>query len=192
MKNIFKVMVALLIINSIYGAGDHDHAHDHDHSHEQKNKKNKNEKSHEGHDHSGHDDHSEHDDHSGHDHGHGGGKAIGENKAITKVDEKKGFMLSNKAIQNLKLQLLNIHSDEVTLDESQIVKVKDSIGVYRFRGGFFKFVKCSKIRRDKVNKKITLKLTDYNFGDQVVTNGISLLRVTDIYSTDKSEYGHAH
>ena len=28
--------------------------------------------------------------------------------------------------------------------------------------------------------------------DKLVTKGVKLLRVTDIYSTDKSEYGHSH
>ena len=44
----------------------------------------------------------------------------------------------------------------------------------------------------EVNGKYLVKVKGVDFGDQIVTNGVGLLRVTDVYSTDKSEYGHSH
>ncbi len=142
---------------------------------------------HDGHDHSkaGHDDH---DDHGGHDHG--GGKAIGKGKAIEIVDEIKGFKLSKEAIKSLKLKLKTVDGDEFEIEKSTLVTSKNVKGLYRFRGGFFKFLPVKLVK--ETNGKYLVKVKGVDFGDQIVTNGVGLLRVTDVYSTDKSEYGHSH
>lgn len=173
------------------GHADHsDHGHasideDKDHDHDK------------GHDHAGHDDHKGHDDHGGeddhgHGHGHGGGKAIGEGKAIVKVDEKLGFKLSSIAIQNLKLELKSVSGNKLTVASDTVVKSKNLVGVYRFKDGFFKFLNAKVIKNNKKSKTMVIAVKDLNFGDQIVTKGVSLLRVSDVYSTDKSEYGHSH
>ena len=38
----------------------------------------------------------------------------------------------------------------------------------------------------------TFQVKGVDFGDQIVVDGLGLLRVTDVYSTDKSEYAHSH
>ena len=176
---------------------DHDHDKGHDHAgHDD----------HKGHDHGSkekHADHARHDDHKGHDdhggeddhghgHGHGGGKAIGAGKAIVKVDEKLGFKLSSIAIQNLKLELKSVSGKKLTVASSTVVKSKNLVGVYRFKDGFFKFLNAKVIKNNKKSKTMVISVKDLNFGDQIVTKGVSLLRVSDVYSTDKSEYGHSH
>lgn len=156
-----------------------------------------------GHDHSkaGHDDHDDHDGHdhskAGHDdqddhdgHDHGGGKAIGKGKAIEVVDEVKGFKLSKEAIKSLKLKLKTVDGDEFEIEKTTLVTSKNVKGLYRFRGGFFKFLPVSLVKEK--NGKYLVKVKGVDFGDQIVTNGVGLLRVTDVYSTDKSEYGHSH
>jgi hypothetical protein len=40
--------------------------------------------------------------------------------------------------------------------------------------------------------KYLVKVKGVDFGDQIVIDGVGLLRVTDVYSTDTSEYGHSH
>ena len=146
-------------------------------------------------DHKGHKDDEKHDDHGakgGHEgHGdHGGGKAIGKGKAIVEVDEKKGFKLSKEAIKSLKLRLQNVEGDQFHIAKNTLVASKDIKGVYRFRAGFFKLLTAKILKEEKGGYEVKVKGVD--FGDQIVINGLGLLRVADIYSTDKAEYGHSH
>ena len=48
------------------------------------------------------------------------------------------------------------------------------------------------LRSSLLKGKYLVKVKGVGFGDQVVTDGVGLLQVTDVYSTDKSEYGHGH
>lgn len=142
-----------------------------------------------------HDAHTDHDDHkeeNGHaDHGeHGGGKAVGKGKAIEEVDESKGFKLSKEAIKTLKLKLQTVDGDEFSIDKTTLVSSKSTKGLYRFRGGFFKFMPVELLKESK--GKYLVKVKGVDFGDQIVIDGVGLLRVTDVYSTDTSEYGHSH
>ncbi len=142
-----------------------------------------------------HDDHDDHDDHEakgGHEgHGdHGGGKAIGKGKAIVEVDEKKGFKLSKEALKSLKIRLQNVEGDQFHIAKTTLVASKDLKGVYRFRAGFFKLLTVKILKEEKGGYEVKVKGVD--FGDQIVINGLGLLRVADIYSTDKAEYGHSH
>ncbi|MCR9206349.1 MAG: hypothetical protein NXH75_17340, partial [Halobacteriovoraceae bacterium] len=121
---------------------------------------------------------------------HGGGKAIGKGKAIEAVDEVKGLKLSKEAIKTLKLKLKTVDGDEFSIEKTTLVASKGVKGLYRFRGGFFKFLPV-KLKKE-VKGKYLVKVKGVDFGDQIVTNGVGLLRVTDVYSTDKSEYGHSH
>jgi hypothetical protein len=195
---------------------DHENHDDHSkHSHENKKKKTNDHSDHDhgdhtehrahednldskAHDHEGHSDHSAHSDHKGHTeetgdhsgHDHGSSKAIGKSKAITEVDEEKGFKLSPEAIKTMKLKLTTVDGELFTIAKSTLVTSKNTKGIYRFRGGYFKFLKASSVK--EVKGKYQVKVKEVSFGDQIVTNGLGLLRVSDIYSTDKSEYGHAH
>ena len=180
---------------------DHDHSkHDDGDSHEgHDHSKHDEGDSHEGHDHSKHDegdsheghDHSKHDEvdsHEGHDHG--AAKAIGENKAITHVDDKKGFKLSKEAATTIKLSLQNINDKTFLAKKSALVISKEKKGIYRFREGYFKFVEAKILK--ELSDDYRVKIDSVEFGDQIVNNGVALLRVADIYSTDTSEYGHSH
>jgi len=150
------------------------------------------------HDSIGHKDHDDHDDHKGHDdhkegddgHNHGGGKAIGKGKAIVDVDEKKGFKLSKEAIKTLKLKLNTVDGSSFKIEKNTLVASKNKKGVYRFRAGYFKFMQAKIVKELPSGYMVEVKGVD--FGDQIVVNGVGLLRVTDVYSTDKSEYGHSH
>ena len=147
------------------------------------------------HDHSG-EAHKKHDDIAGDDHSHkghddhGGGKSVGKGKAIEEVDEVKGFKLSKEAIKSLKLKLQTVDGDEFEINKTTLVASKDIKGIYRFRDGFFKFLPIT-LKRE-IKGKYLVKVKGVDFGDQIVTDGVGLLRVSDVYSTDKSEYGHSH
>lgn len=198
MKNIKFIFITLFLLSNISFAEDgHDHTShpgqdhskqkekhdDHEgHDHSKENKKHDDLDDHEGHD------HSKKDDHKGHDHG--SSKAIGKGKAIEIVDEKKGFKLSKEAIKTLKLKIQNVDGDEFRIQKSTLVTSKNIKGVYRFRAGFFKLMNAKILKETKDGYKV--KVIGVDFGDQIVINGVGLLRVTDVYSTDKSEYGHSH
>jgi hypothetical protein len=200
MKNITTIFITLFLFNNlVFAEGGHDHSsHDgHDHSSHEGHDHSKHEEKHD--DHSGHDNLDDHDDHKGHDHtkhsdheghGHGSSKAIGKGKAIEVVDEIKGFKLSKEAIKTLKLKLQNVDGDEFIVSKSTLVSSKNIKGVYRFRAGFFKLLSAKIVKETKTGYRV--KVVGVEFGDQIVINGVGLLRVTDVYSTDKSEYGHAH
>lgn len=108
-------------------------------------------------------------------HHHGGDKAIGEGKAIVDVDEKKGFKLSSEAIETLGIKSKRVND----LPPSALVIDRDERSFYVLRDGYFRLLKLSELK--------TLRPED-----EVVVEGVGLLRITDVYSTDESEYGHAH
>lgn len=138
----------------------------------------------------GHHEEKHHEDEGHHGH-HGGGKAIGEGKAIVEVDEEKGFMLSKEASETIGVKLITVGGAKlVKLPKKALVIFKDKKGVYRMREGFFKFIPARIQSTDK--NSFTVELEDINSRDRIAVGGVGLLRVSDIYSTDKSEYGHAH
>lgn len=171
--------------------GSHDNHDDHGHkghSEDDGHDHNKH-KDDDGHDHGSHDDHKGHGSHDGHE-GHGGGKAIGKGKAIEEVDEKKGFKLSKEAIKTLKLKLDTVNGSSFKISKKTLVASKNTKGVYRFRAGYFKLLPA-KIKKELPDGYM-VEVSGVDFGDQIVIDGVGLLRVTDVYSTDKSEYGHSH
>lgn len=171
--------------------GKKDEYEDHDNIDEHKSDKHDNDHD----DHDDHDDHADHDDHEGeedgHRHGHGGGKAIGEGKAIVEVDEEKGLKLSKEAIKSLSIKLEDYTpSSKTKIAKKTLVTSKNQKGLYRFRRGFFKLINI-RILKEESNHYL-IRTSDLARGDQIVVGGVGLLRVSDIYSTDKSEYGHSH
>ena len=142
-------------------------------------------------DHKSHDSHSQHEEHEEHDdHGHGDSKAIGQGKAIENVDEVQGFKLSKEAVSTLKLALKSMSTNTLSIGKNSIVISKSNKGIYRYRSGFFKFIPVQIIK--ELENGYLIKVETFEFGDQMVVQGVDLLRVSDVYSTDKSEYGHSH
>ncbi len=137
-----------------------------------------------------HDDHHEDEHELAGRHDHDDGKSIGAGKAIKEVDENKGFQLSSEAVKTLSLKLKAVHGSTFRIKKDALVKSKNIKGVYRYRSGFFKFLPAKVVK--KLSDGDVIEVKDVAFGDQIVINGVGLLRVTDIYSTDESEYGHSH
>lgn len=200
-KKLLMVLIVLLTLNfqafgdensSTHQHNDEEHSENdgHNHkkmkSHSEDEHKDEDEEEH-GHDHGDETSHKE--DEHGHGHG-GGGKAVGEGKAIVEISEEKGFKLSKEAIKTLELKLLNVDSDEFLIEKTTLVTSKKLKGVYRFRGGFFKLLPVE--LKKEVDGKYLVKVKGVDFGDQIVINGVGLLRVADVYSTDKAEYSHSH
>lgn len=205
MKNLVMILSTLTLVNNpIIANADLDHSSSHSH------KENTNTHEHKQHvknkthdDHSAHAENNEHDEKENHQHSendshgeeeaghdHGSSKAIGKGKAIELVDEEKGFKLSKEAIKTLKLKLESFNSNQINITKNTLVSSKNTKGIYRYREGFFKLINIKIIKETK--KGYTIEIKGMNFGDQFVVKGTGLLRVSDIYSTDKAEYGHSH
>ncbi|EQC46036.1 hypothetical protein [Bacteriovorax sp. Seq25_V] len=207
---IYNIIFALIISFTSY-AQNEEHKHDHDQEKIQVKQKQAKEKKHDKHDdHNNHDDHDDndehddhdkkgandaHDDHDDHDKkgahdDHEHEDKTGKNKAIQDVSEEKGFKLSNEAISSLKIELKTVTSKNIEISKSSLVQTKDKEGVYIYRNGYFKFhlIEAKEAHENKIN----IKIKNFQFGDQIVIKGIELLRVSDVFSTDKANYGHSH
>ncbi len=137
-----------------------------------------------------HEDAHKHEDENEDDDEHSNAKAIGEGKAIIEVNKERGFKLSMKATKALDLKLANITAPMFVIPKKALVVSRDIKGIYRLRDEYFKFIPIKNVEPISYGYRVTVK--EVKKGDQVVIDGVSLLRVTDTYSTDKSEYGHAH
>jgi len=163
MKNIKTILMSIFLLNGLAFAED-------------------------GHGHSKQEKHDEHNENKEHDHE--TSKAIGKGKAIEVVDEIKGFKLSKEAIATLNLKFKKVDGNEFRINKTTLVSSKSVKGVYRFRAGFFKLLSAEILK--ETNSEYRVKVDRLNLNDQIVINGVGLLRVADIYSIDKSEYGHSH
>lgn len=159
--------------------------------------------------------HSDHDDHGaggaehgeeGHAHGedekaqgkdeHGHGEVeendqIGPEKGIVEFDEDKGFKLSPEALKNFELKTTQVNSLEaLVLDTGVVVHVGQEKNLFRLRDGFFKRIDF--IQVSKNGSKITLRSKDLKPGDQIVTQGLGFLRISEIAATGGAPEGHSH
>lgn len=101
---------------------------------------------------------------------------FGEGKALVKADKNRGFILSDEAVNTLGIKTNTIAKiDEIP--KSSIVSMIDKKGIYVLRNNYFKFIEFNS--KMKLQKK-----------EQIVVTGQNLLLITDIYSTDETEYSH--
>lgn len=136
--------------------------------------------------HNKHNKHNEHNEHNDH----GSSKAIGPGKAITAVDEALGFKLSAEAFKTLGINLEKIPSGRIKVDKTALVRSKSTCGLYRYRDGFFKFVPVQ--IEQSLSSHYIISTKELRQGDQIAVSSVGLLLVTEVYSTDESEYGHSH
>lgn len=139
--------------------------------------------------------HSDHEDdkkdsHAGHADHEESGKAVGKGKAIVAIDENKGFKLSEEAIKSLGIEFKKVDSSTFIITKETLVTFKMNKAVYRFRDGFFRLQDAQILNEFDHGYKVEVK--GIEGGDHIVTSGTGLLRVADVYSTDKSSYGHSH
>lgn len=110
-------------------------------------------------------------------HDHENTKVIGKNKAVTDFDKEKGFKLSKEAVQTLGIKAKTLKGD--IFPESALVIEKDKKGFYILRAGYFKYLDISQFKNLKPD-------------DQIVFEGLGILKITEVYLSDESEYGHSH
>ncbi len=102
---------------------------------------------------------------------------FGQEKAITDVDEQNGFKLSPESIKTMGIETRVIDVKGPQIPKSSFVSVKNKKGFYILRDGYFSFVELNSIR-------------DLMPNDRVVTKGMGIIAITDVFSTDEAEYSH--
>lgn len=141
--------------------------------------------------------HTEAEEHGHHEKGHdeadensseGGSDNVGPDKAVLEADPKKGFRLSEAAAQRIGVKLAKVTSVPAKVPPQAIVRIKDEIGVYRVRDGWFKLVhgevEGSVFRPEKEG--------DLRVDDQIAVSGIGLLRIAELDAFSSGEEGHGH
>ncbi|HAZ13868.1 MAG TPA: hypothetical protein DCY86_13845 [Bdellovibrionales bacterium] len=146
-------------------------------------------------DHDEHENDEKHDEHAGEEkHGghekhdeHESGKAIGKGKAIEFYDEVKGLKLNPKALALLEIKTTPI-SEVKVFPESSLLSIKSGKSIFVLRDShFLRLVLQSDGTIQALKTKRILMETD-----ELVVAGVDILRASEVYATDKAEYGHGH
>ena len=216
----FAILLGLSVYNISFAEDGHDHkGHDHkekkakhskdEHKHDDEDghnhKKKKKHDDHKGHDHKDEHKHGKdekHDDHSSHkgdEHGHSGhddhgSPKFGKGKAIVEVkNDGKHFKLALGAIKTLKLQTIKLDSPTkgtFEIPASAVVDFQDELGVYRRNGDWFEMVEIKVVHRGKYSAKI--KSAKLKKSNQIVSQGVPLLRVAHLEASGQGGQGHVH
>lgn len=114
-------------------------------------------------------------DHEDEGHEEAGSSSVGPDKAVTAAEESKGIRLSDKA-----RAAINIRTEKVgasgKVPPSALLKSGDETFVYWARDGWFKRIRPATV----------------DAGDEIVVEGVALLRVAELDAFTAGEVGHAH
>lgn len=101
-------------------------------------------------------------------------------KAIRNTSPTDGIQLSDKAIKTLELVMnaMTPVSEGFSVPSTAIVHSLDKFGVYRFRKGWFKFIEV-KLSEESLGRS-KIYSSELTRSDQIVTQGVALLRVTEM------------
>lgn len=135
------------------------------------------------------------DEHGGDEHGEEegeeGGSRFGPGKAIMAANRKDGIKLSETAIKTLGLSYQPISGEgKFSVPAKSAVYSKDELGVYRYRDGWFKFIDVELI--NKTDAVVMIKTSELKSGDQIVKDGVALLRAAELEAWGGSGDGHGH
>lgn len=106
------------------------------------------------------------------------GIRAGPKMAVMEANLKDGFRLSENAKKVIGLVVKPLGAHPYKIPKSAVVYYGDRIGVYRLRDGWFKLVEIQKI--SELNSETTIRSSDLKTGDQIVVEGVALLRVSDM------------
>ena len=99
--------------------------------------------------------------------------------AVQETSPERGFRLSKKAVETLELKSAGITTSKtVKIPTSALVYFQDKVGVYRLRDRWYKLIPGT--LSEKSQKSSIFQSSDLTAGDQIVTEGVGLLRVADM------------
>lgn len=115
---------------------------------------------------------------------------VGPNKAITEADHEKGFKLSPEATKTLAIKsapATHLTSGGGIVPKSALAFFQGEVGVYRLRDGWYKLVEVT-----LTPKTSSIKTNEFKANDQIVVEGVPLLRIADLDASGGNEEGHGH
>ena len=101
-------------------------------------------------------------------------------KALQKFEKGKGFLLSEPSLKTMGVEFIEYRSfKDSKVPTSAIAFIKNKKGVYVLRDGFIRFLEFKEGFALRAN-------------DLLVTKGLGVIAITDVFSKDSSDYSHAH
>ncbi len=206
----FIVLIAILVyaplLLAVKETKKEAHADEHNHEHEEDSKKEESKAS-DPHTHEEHGKHEEgepekhaegehaehegekHDDHSDHgDEKEEGDSKVGQGKGIEAASEDAGIKLSPQAVKSFEVTTLKVTKLPIALPNSALLFLAEDVEIYRLRGGFFKRIDFKKTSI----KPLIVNSSDLVVGDEIVTGGVSFIRIAEIAAFGGAPDGHAH
>lgn len=203
----FIVLIAILVYTPLLLAVKETkkeaHADEHNHEHEEESKK-EDSKASDPHAHEEHGKHEEgepakhaegehaehegekHDDHS--DEKEEGDSKVGPGKGIEAASEDAGIKLSPQAVKSFEVTTLKVTKLPIALPDSALLFLAEDVEIYRLRDGFFKRIDFKKTS----TKPLIVNSSDLVVGDEIVTGGVSFIRIAEIAAFGGAPDGHAH
>ncbi len=98
--------------------------------------------------------------------------------AVFAFSKEDGFKLTEKAIKNLDVKFMILGATSTwRVPKTSIVKIKNSIAVYRKYDGWITLVLVDILKKEK--GFVTIKSVDLQDGDKLAISAVSFLRMTD-------------
>lgn len=147
--------------------------------------------------HADHEEGEEHDDHGeeGEGHAHGdeeeeeGSSVVGPDKGILEKG-KEGFKLAPEAMKTFELKTEDIRAKVTEIIRPALVEIKNDKFIYRLRDGWIKKVSVKVLKKD--NLKVTVDISQFKDGDQIITNGVGFVRTAELVAEEGVAHGHSH
>lgn len=178
MKNSLLIIIMLFLFNAAK-ASDIDHHKIEKSAHEENNHSHENNESE-------HDDHGEDSDH-----------AETQSKTILEVkDNGNKFKLSEPAIKTLKINFSPckfLGNKKIEIPKTAMVNFRKEFALYFYESNWFELVEVKIDSRTKTKYVVSSShFSDLKNSCQIVTSGVSLLRVAQLEALGEGGQGHAH
>lgn len=122
---------------------------------------------------------------------HGAEESAKIGKGVIAYDEHDGFKLSPEAIKQFAFTYKKVEKNgTITLSKESVAFVLDETQVYLLINGFYKVVDVQIVSKSK--NEITVKSEELKTGTDVVTSGVTFLRVITMDLNAGEESGHGH
>lgn len=127
--------------------------------------------------------------HEDEDHGSEVNSAVGPDKGIREKNEN-GFKISPEATMAFDFKVQSLTGKITEIPRAALVDIKNDQFVYRLREGWLKRLKMKILTKNK--QKLTIELSDYKEGDQIVVSAVGFVRTAEMVAEEGVAHGHSH
>lgn len=113
---------------------------------------------------------------------------VGPDKGIIEKSETDGIKLSKEAVETMLIKTIDVSSQQISISDAAIVKIKDEKYIYRLRNGWFKRSEIQVIQKN--GKTLIVKISDFKIGDKIVVEGLGFIRTSEIFSEEGATHSH--